>query len=1021
MTNESVHLREQGATKGRKNSNLKSNKLTIAFVIGAYISLMASPTLFGQDSTPIPRVRGALESLRSQWRGDAARYELWNDALLLDEIDKQLEAEDEADPVALTKVISALVGAERKIDEAKLETLRDALAAWLESAPSTGELKIGDATGDALTPAEEDSGDGVEKNEPNTNNGMPEEGADKVADAAADLQEWLEAGGRNFSTWSDGLGLDSILSAAKSPKEATRQDVQNQLARVRLECDSLDGRSDYVRLRRALQAWQVAERYPIDEPLAAEARRRKNAFPGIDPKRLTNARNRLASKTLQLGSFLDSSDRYGANWKKYLEWEKLNDAFAGGIPLVAPLESVFTQFSSGEPGLRVQPFADVKRALNDYLALLRLSETRPERLVESRKDLKRSVAALNAWLGLASEKRQRLWREFLDLDALNKQLDESRPSVRRLQRVLKQFQADEEGLDHAKFTMVRRCLAKYIELLRVSGGPSATDIYTARVESIAQSIEKHILDPTNDTAAKLIRELRWLESTGLMPDLASKIKSLNAKPNFYAALHGDVITRLLQDRITDTQGINRMFEGSRVTGTADTIADVRAQLVPSRTGIILDVLLDGTTVTNSVAQQRRVFVRTQGTTSIHGGTRIFFGLDGVQATAASVSANTRQQVCNICINRRCTCGNRLIRRVASRRAEKTRPKAECTQTQEAEQTIRNRINNQTQQLVGRANSQMQQAFSRLNLPEKYLPELGLRSTNQKVLSQGRLTVGNYLAAVSDPPDVGAESDVAIQVHQSAINNVLADVFGGLRLDNDGLVELLKENNLPVPDELRNGPRKPAADEQESDDDNEEKTNPYWSITFDELQPATVTFTGGKIRISIRGRKFEQGDQQVNEPIEISANYRLRKNALRQLEAKRIGDLDVQFVRSPGRLSTRQLAYKTAIKKRMERLFQRRLSLDDLPAPNSNAQISRALGMLRSVLVDHVESTRGWLALALDLSNLDLKSQLGLSPSGSSTRSSNSASPAYSTQLVPASPSHCQTCRPTRRGIFRRRR
>ena len=998
-----------------------------------------------QNVEPASNVRASLERLRSQLRTDESRYALWNESLLLDEVDDQLDAGDDFDPIALTKVIGAIAAAERPIDQEKLGVLREALADWLKdsqgetvesSAEDKTELKIGDASGDDSESSNDSTDQDDESNSENepTTEGLSEDGAKRVADAANELSDWLSSAGRNYATWAAGLGLKEIISATRSPEDTSETDVEKQLSRIQRECEQSD-RTAFVRLRRDLQAWQVAERSPIDEPLASQMRQRKMRFPGIDQVRMANVRNRLQNAAVALGAFLDTSEKHGENWKKYLEWEELNEAFTGDIPLVAPLESVYGKFNSGEPGLRVRQFLEVKQALKDYLDLLRLNETRPERLVEARRDLERSSETLSVWLGLASEKREGLWREFLDLETLSNQMDEFRPEVRPLQRVLKQFNAEEKGLEHPKFARVRDRLAKYIELLRVSSGPSATDIYTRRVEGIAQLIEQHILDPTNDSAAKLTRELRWLESTGLMPDLADRIKSLNAKPNFFAALSGDVITRALQDRITDTQGINRMFEGSRVTGTANTVADVRAQLVPSNNGIILDVLLNGSTVTNSVAQKRRVFVRTQGTTQINGGTRIYLGLDGVRATPASVSANTNQQVCNICINRRCTCGNRLIRRIASRKAEQSRPKAECTQTVETKQTIRKRIDDQTQQMVGRANAQWQRALSRLNIPQKYMPELGLRSTSRKVLSQGRMTVGDYLASVSDPPDVGSECDASVQIHQSAINNVLAEMLGGLRLDNELVVKMLEDNNLPVPAELQNGPRNSvadkesdesanAADEEDSEDaesDDEDEDNQYWSITFDELQPATATFSGGKVRISIRGRKFEQGDQEVKEPIEISANYRLRKDSLRQLEAKRIGDLDIRFVRTPGRLSTRQLAYKTAIKKRMELLFRRRISIDDLPTNSANPQVAQVLNQLRSVLIDQVEATRGWLALAFDLSQIDLKGQFGMA--SQPTTSTSAGLPTYSSRSVPASPVSCQNCQrlPRRRGLFRRRR
>ena len=260
------------------------------------------------SSNMVPAVRGALESVRSGIRGDQSRYDLWNEALLLDQIDELLEAGDDADLGQLTKIINALTGAERPADKMLLENLRDKMQAWLVDQPTPKKLKIGKATGDEDEDkdadeagddedkdADEDSDDedkdaeagddeaeeDEEESEPEKQSELTTKGAEPVVEAIDNLKRWLRRQGPRYASWSDGLALDEIESLTDTPEEATRVELQKQLSRIITECNRQD-RSDVVRLRRALQNWQVADRNPIDEPLAVETRRRKLRVPEVD-------------------------------------------------------------------------------------------------------------------------------------------------------------------------------------------------------------------------------------------------------------------------------------------------------------------------------------------------------------------------------------------------------------------------------------------------------------------------------------------------------------------------------------------------------------------------------------------------------------------------------------------------------------------------------------------------------------------------------------------------------------------
>ncbi len=997
---------------GRERTNGESMNTKVKLVAAAIWLLTAQIVNAQSVSVPSPSsaVQSSLSSVQADLLGNKQRAAAWTKALQLESIEKQLRLGDDADVEQIGKLARAVYSAERPIDPKYLTAVRDALQDWLTASAAAptmakeesqapdkpedqdqGEEKAEGQAQDS-DQRENDAADSDKDGETEAGGStaeadkqefMSKEGSEQVVTAVNELESWLKRNGAHYANWTNPLRLREIKKLAGSPESAERDEVLIRTEQFQAECTGSD-RAPYVGLRRDLQAWQDALKYPVDEPLAVEARRAEADFPGIETHRVMQLRSELIDHVTCLDRFLATSPEQGERWKEFLLFDKLETELNDTIlPQVRPLISVFERFSSGEPGLRMRQFADVRDSLDSLIQVLSIHELQPKRITETRLQLVQSVAQLDSYLQRGSDKRQKLWKEFLKWDTLQEQLGEQVPDLAKLNRVMKQLESGEDGLDLPRFRTVSHRLGKYMEVVRVTRNNYARDVYVGHMDRLARNVELHTLDPTNDTTSQLINHLKWLKAIGLNTGLANRIRTENTRPNLFAAISGTFVAKTISDRINDQKPINRCFEGSRVCGTATTQADVTGVLQPCENGVIVDVLIGGTTITNTVANQRRVYISAQGTTAFHGGARLYLNLDGISASQATASATTRQNICDICVDRRI--GRRLIGRVASRRAEETRPRAELSQTEEAEQALANQLNEQLTAMVDRANDRIQQMMARVDIDEQLMPEVKLRSTARKILANGKLTLGDFLGASSTAPNVGAESDVTMQVHQSAINNVLSQMLGGIKLNNERMVQLLEENNFAVPPQLAAGASSATGDDSadgsdshgatdnstnDSDDDDEDQD---WSITFDVLQPATVTFTDGKIQIAIFGRRFSQGDRVINEPIRISANYRLRANSRQQIEGRRIGDLDVTFVKSPNKSTTRQLAYKAFIAKKMRILFRRRLSLDDLPKNEMTDQLA-------SLKLDHVEATRGWLALAVALDNVDL----GMDKSATST-------------------------------------
>ena len=343
----------------------------------------------------------------------------------------------------------------------------------------------------------------------------------------------------------------------------------------------------------------------------------------------------------------------------------------------------------------------------------------------------------------------------------------------------------------------------------------------------------------------------WLDSTGYLPHLASRVRQDLSHPNVLFTVSGDAVTERVSRSVNECQPVQRCFEGSRVRGMASTDGFVYGVLIPSEQSVLLDIRLDGTTMTNTVAQQRKVYVSTVGRTKVSATKRLSITPDAIHTWPAVASASTSQTTTGICIGRQCQVGNRVIRRVADRRAHESRGRAEQEQSQEARRTVARQMDQQVAELIADAETQRDEFSDRYDVDvSEFYDDAVMRSTAREVLGHATVTAGDYLGAPTAPPSLATSGEATLQLHQSAVNNVLADVLGGVRVDSDNIVKMLEDNGMPVPDELRPGK---AAE----DGTGEAVEDEWWSLTFDVAQPATVTFEDDQLRIAIRGRRFER--------------------------------------------------------------------------------------------------------------------------------------------------------------------
>lgn len=871
----------------------------------------------------LDHLRGTLIQLDAELSSQPDRQQRWKEFYGHDELQRQLANGDSADVESVDKIRRQFFAAEQEIPRTRLRVLSQSLNRWASQ--------------------------------------IEDESALQAAVIAYDeVLSVIRRQRRLTSIWNSFFRGEEIQALLDEEVDADPAAVQAAVERLRGEVE-LPNRENFSRVRRALTHWIAEIENPVQGELAIAARREKFNYQPVDSRRLQKSRGRLVHALRRLDSFLSRDADKARVWKKYLHWEPLlKDLRGTDRPSLAVLSAAYGKFNSGEPGMELDYFDDAEDALKQYLELLLLAETAPHRVAQSKQDLVDAVDALGRYLIGGGERKEKAWKEFLAWDDLQEELAKEQPDGRVLRRVLDRYRSGEEGLDIQPFQLVERRIRKHMEL-QLARRNQDRDIYAAQLEELAIALEQHRTRPTVDSAAEVIKRMTWLQGAGQADLLISRIRDVYMRPNLVIRAPGKLFTQRLNSTQSRRTPISRCFEGAWVTGQARTSATINGHLLPFDDGILVEVVLSGEILTQSVGRKRKVNVCSRGTTRITGRKQLVVTLDGVSDWPAVAAAHTTQNITGVNVNRKL--GQHIVSKVATRKAWESTPRAANEANQEARATVARQMDEQARHLVQRANEQLQERVSAPLRAEGLYPDLiHMRSTRSDVQLVARINRNDFLTSPSDPPALATTDDeVSLRVHQSAINNQLAERFRDRKIDNDIVLRLLKENDLQVPDEL-----KPV---HKTDGSGEVEPPEEWSLTFDSQQPVEISFEGDLIRVGVMGRHFTREGREIQARMRISAAYSVHQDG-KHMRFNRETDVEVDFVESPDRLTTMQLAYKTFMLRKVGSLFPETISTAELPQ-------GQPIDLLGTFNFKSISTAAGWLAIDAEVDTEALMAQIPL--------------------------------------------
>jgi hypothetical protein len=565
-----------------------------------------------------------------------------------------------------------------------------------------------------------------------------------------------------------------------------------------------------------------------------------------------------------------------------------------------------------------------------------------ETLQEKRSQLAVALVDLQRTLSNSPSEYEQGWKAYLKWNDLTQAAsDEKAADARILRAIQERMTRNHQGLEIASFVRVRDRLRDFGNALEANRQGKSGDAYTQVINDLAERYERFQQQPNSTDLAEMGRDLSWLHSTGREPELVAEIQREFSAPNVEVLASSGFLARAATRPVNQTSSVTDVILKTRIHGTAHMVGHTSVTPAESWQRGLLCLNLTGTVCSNNIGVNGPATLHTTGITTVNAVKPILFDINGLTLLPATANCTTSTNIHSI------ETRSRIVEKMAWKRAGKQQSEAEAIASDHAEARIARQLDEEVARQLADANVQFENKVRKPAVRRGVWPQDTQVSSNSSGVMLRMLHGGaGKLAAPGTPPSMTRSHDVTVKAHESAVANLSSELVGGFELTDENVVQLLKENNREIPEELK------ITDESEP-----------WSITFARYAPVAVKFDANQIHIAVRCDRFTKGknedgtpDQEINTPVEIAANYKLYQGPLGLLLV-RDGEVTVDFV-GQKKLTAMQVATKTFLKRKFNSVFKADIAGEGITLPG-------ALAAQGKMTVREVATHAGWIVAGIE--------------------------------------------------------
>jgi hypothetical protein len=608
-------------------------------------------------------------------------------------------------------------------------------------------------------------------------------------------------------------------------------------------------------------------------------------------------------------------------------------SLAKRIAVVIPLVMVTTstlhaQLTESE---RARLVVDMRESAKQ-LDATRIPEREP-----AEREFSARVSALQQYLDTSTSPQNRdAWLRYFRFTPLQEAIKSgSSPTMLREARQLRdRLVGLTPGLEVQQVRDVRDAVNQLIPAILYQNRERIVVAIARRLDKLATQFESLDAVPSiEDTAdARLI--LSYLEDMNQQTAVVGTMRRLFSQPNVLIQIRESMIQELVTRGVDSNRPVTDCILGTRIVGTANINGAVTANLLPANDLVRMQLTMSGQLVSRNVGYNGPVRLRTTGRAGICVTRTLNITDSGVSFEPTFADANLKTEINSI------DHPLRLVRRIAWRKSREMKPQADRIAKAHLRQQLAAGFDKETRETAAAAPpdplARVRSVLQRLDIPE---PARQMKSTDEAIEVCSMVRRTDQIGSPVPAPPLSNNFQVALQIHESAVNNSLGHLLAGRTMTGKQLNELMSKTGRA---------------EQQPDDPEKLK----FEMDFDRIRPVIFEARDNMLRVGIRGTRFaEEGKPTTNEVVEIVAAYSPALMQDGRAVLVREGDVEVDFpkVRSP----TRKAAMRGAIRDKLADAFPAIVLDRPLKVPDAAVALQG-----REFKPQSIDAQDGWLSVTV---------------------------------------------------------
>jgi len=406
---------------------------------------------------------------------------------------------------------------------------------------------------------------------------------------------------------------------------------------------------------------------------------------------------------------------------------------------------------------------------------------------------------------------------------------------------------------------------------------------TPDLVSLLRAIERYEQEDTSSAAHALAAEydlVRWYPSPGIS-ELAETINAYYRNANIRVALSSELVNRMIPPQAPRVESVEDSILGAWVSGQSQTNTKVRVALVPDPRRWNIGLEAQGEVASDTASSKGPATFYQKGWSLFRARKRLTVDRRGIRLFSAEAEANANNDLHDFETEfDGVPLLGGIVRAIARNQYDSSQPAAKV----EVEGRIIGRATSQLDQEVAQRLEQSKQDFQvKLLKPLRDLnlepTAVDMQTTSERLIARYRLAAREELSAHTPRPQAPGDSMLSVQIHESALNNVLDQLhLHGRRIE---LTALYRE----MAGRFTFGRKiEPPTDLPE---------NVF--VTFAEEDPVRVDCQDGRVRLTIRLKELmQQGTRNRWTNFTVHAYYapnadQLDANLVREGIIELVGD------------------------------------------------------------------------------------------------------------------------------------